>query len=64
MALNILMELKLCDLSFIVNEHYICIKVYDANITISLCGKKEKNNKTTLPAEIVMPVRKKWPGTT
>lgn len=44
-ALNILMDLKLCDLSFTVNEHYICIKVYDANTTISVCGKKKKKEK-------------------
>lgn len=56
MALNILMELKLCDLSFTVNEHYICIKVHDANTTISVGGAGGEN---TLPTEIViMPAEK------
>lgn len=40
------------------NEHYICIKVYDANTTISVCEKKKKRKENTLPTEIVMPVEK------
>lgn len=38
-----------------VNEDYICIKVYDANTTISVCGGGKKR-ENTLPTEIVTPV--------
>lgn len=42
-----------------VNEDYICIKVYDANTTISVCGGGEKKRENTLPTEIVLPVEEK-----
>lgn len=40
-------------LSFTVNECYICIKVYYANITISVCEKRD-----TFLTKIVMPVER------
>lgn len=47
-----------------VNEDYICIKVYDANTTISVSGGwrgegGEEKRENTLPTEIVMPVEEK-----
>lgn len=47
-----------------VNEDYICIKVYDANTTISVSGRwrgegGEEKRENTLPTEIVMPVEEK-----
>lgn len=38
----------------LVNEDYICIKVYYDNTTISVCDEGGREN--TLPTEIVMPV--------
>lgn len=40
-----------------VNEDYICIKVYDANTTISVCGGgRGRGRENMLPTEIIMPV--------
>lgn len=40
----------------IVIEDYICIKVYDANTTISVCGGRWGGRENTLPTEAVIPV--------